>query len=147
MNFASKNQSNDVTIEITPLIDIVFLLVIFFVVTSKIDTNQALNIDLPETSSFSSVLVENQEMIYLYESGKLRYGDISVDIESSETLISFISSQIPKSELITLAIEKRARFSIANVINSDFGIWLDICLLYTSPSPRDQRGSRMPSSA
>ncbi len=108
MNFATKNQSNDVTIEITPLIDIVFLLVIFFVVTSKIDTNQALNIDLPETSSFSSVLVENQEMIYLYESGKLRYGDISVDIESSETLVSFISSQISKSELITLAIEKRA---------------------------------------
>ena len=25
--------------------------------------------------------------------------------------------------------------------------YLDICLLYTSPSPRDQRGSRMPSSA
>ena len=24
---------------------------------------------------------------------------------------------------------------------------LEICLLYTSPSPRDQRGSRMPSSA
>ena len=24
---------------------------------------------------------------------------------------------------------------------------LDFCLLYTSPSPRDQRGSRMPSSA
>ena len=23
----------------------------------------------------------------------------------------------------------------------------DLCLLYTSPSPRDQRGSRMPSSA
>ena len=26
-------------------------------------------------------------------------------------------------------------------------ILADICLLYTSPSPRDQRGSRMPSSA
>ena len=25
--------------------------------------------------------------------------------------------------------------------------YLNICLLYTSPSPRDQRGSRMPSSA
>ena len=25
--------------------------------------------------------------------------------------------------------------------------WLQPCLLYTSPSPRDQRGSRMPSSA
>ena len=25
--------------------------------------------------------------------------------------------------------------------------WMEACLLYTSPSPRDQRGSRMPSSA
>ena len=31
--------------------------------------------------------------------------------------------------------------SIPNATN------IDICLLYTSPSPRDQRGSRMPSSA
>ena len=29
----------------------------------------------------------------------------------------------------------------------DEGEWWDACLLYTSPSPRDQRGSRMPSSA
>ena len=28
-----------------------------------------------------------------------------------------------------------------------FSHWFDTCLLYTSPSPRDQRGSRMPSSA
>ena len=27
------------------------------------------------------------------------------------------------------------------------GVFLGCCLLYTSPSPRDQRGSRMPSSA
>ena len=26
-------------------------------------------------------------------------------------------------------------------------VWANTCLLYTSPSPRDQRGSRMPSSA
>ena len=29
----------------------------------------------------------------------------------------------------------------------DAGSWYNACLLYTSPSPRDQRGSRMPSSA
>ena len=28
-----------------------------------------------------------------------------------------------------------------------YGFLKNICLLYTSPSPRDQRGSRMPSSA
>ena len=30
---------------------------------------------------------------------------------------------------------------------ADFNALLSNCLLYTSPSPRDQRGSRMPSSA
>ena len=33
-----------------------------------------------------------------------------------------------------------------NSMNKEFGP-LYTCLLYTSPSPRDQRGSRMPSSA
>ena len=35
-----------------------------------------------------------------------------------------------------------------DVINEVFiVVWNKACLLYTSPSPRDQRGSRMPSSA
>ena len=33
------------------------------------------------------------------------------------------------------------------LFDSEFSITLYACLLYTSPSPRDQRGSRMPSSA
>ena len=36
----------------------------------------------------------------------------------------------------------------AKILGRDFMIKLGLpCLLYTSPSPRDQRGSRMPSSA
>ena len=37
----------------------------------------------------------------------------------------------------------KAGFTVINLINNSSGD----CLLYTSPSPRDQRGSRMPSSA
>ena len=32
-------------------------------------------------------------------------------------------------------------------LEEDFIAMIGTCLLYTSPSPRDQRGSRMPSSA
>ena len=35
MNFVNNTSNKEINIEITPLIDIVFLLVIFFVVTSK----------------------------------------------------------------------------------------------------------------
>ena len=37
--------------------------------------------------------------------------------------------------------------SVAENIRDGLCKYLDGCLLYTSPSPRDQRGSRMPSSA
>ena len=50
------DKERALSIEITPLIDIVFLLVIFFVVTSKIETNQYLTLDLPESESFTSAL-------------------------------------------------------------------------------------------
>ena len=40
-------------------------------------------------------------------------------------------------------VEMRVRL----LLNADDDAWLDICLLYTSPSPRDGLLSRMPSSA
>ena len=39
------------------------------------------------------------------------------------------------------------RSQTAQSPSDDFETWDSVCLLYTSPSPRDQRGSRMPSSA
>ena len=35
---------------------------------------------------------------------------------------------------------------VSEIVTKNIGLY-SICLLYTSPSPRDQRGSRMPSSA
>ena len=54
-----NNKDRTLSVEITPLIDIVFLLVIFFVVTSKIETNQYLTLDLPKTESFASTVSNN----------------------------------------------------------------------------------------
>ena len=41
----------------------------------------------------------------------------------------------------------RAELGLEEPLWRQFFIWFGNCLLYTSPSPRDQRGSRMPSSA
>ena len=74
MKFYS-NKERTLSVEITPLIDIVFLLVIFFVVTSKIETNQYLSLDLPQSQSFSSAVSNNAQNIILLESGKLIVND------------------------------------------------------------------------
>ena len=50
------------------------------------------------------------------------------------------------SHLIVIRNDEIAGFIILMREGQDYDS-LNYCLLYTSPSPRDQRGSRMPSSA
>ena len=52
-----------------------------------------------------------------------------------------------KSALLTAMDNDGLAFSKRKITLSTSGIVPKICLLYTSPSPRDQRGPRMPSSA
>ena len=81
MNFATKNQSNEVTIEITPLIDIVFLLVIFFVVTSKVGESQFLSLDLPKTESFQYKAVQSVNEIVIINNGSIYINNDVFNIE------------------------------------------------------------------
>jgi len=58
-------------------------------------------------------------------------------------LLGFILSQLKQAEY-ELAMEQALYVAEAGLNRYR---WYLVCLLYTSPSPRDQRGSRMPSSA
>ena len=70
MKFTTDNKSS-FSIEITPLIDIVFLLVIFFVVTSKVGDSQFLSLDLPKTESFQYKTVQSVNEITIISDGSV----------------------------------------------------------------------------
>ena len=54
MNFKSRSAEEDVNINLTPLIDVVFLLLIFFMVSTTFDTTSQLKIKLPEANESQS---------------------------------------------------------------------------------------------
>jgi biopolymer transport protein ExbD len=54
MNFQKRSVEEDVNINLTPLIDVVFLLLIFFMVSTTFDTTSQLKIKLPEASTTES---------------------------------------------------------------------------------------------
>ena len=56
MNFKSRGAEEDVNINLTPLIDVVFLLLIFFMVSTTFDTTSQLKINLPEASQDDAVV-------------------------------------------------------------------------------------------
>ncbi len=102
------NKERALSIEITPLIDIVFLLVIFFVVTSKIETNQYLSLDLPTSQSFSSNLTNADQNIILLDSGTLVINNQEFDISQIEEVMVGIQASFETSETIILSIENKA---------------------------------------
>ena len=103
-----NNKERALSIEITPLIDIVFLLVIFFVVTSKIETNQYLTLDLPSTESFSSSLINADRNIILLDTGILIVNNQEFSISKIEEVIIGIKASFDTSETIILSIENKA---------------------------------------
>ena len=103
-----NNKERALSIEITPLIDIVFLLVIFFVVTSKIETNQYLTLDLPSTESFSSSSINADRNIILLDTGILIVNNQEFNISKIEEVIVGIKASFDTSETIILSIESKA---------------------------------------
>ena len=74
-----------------------------------------------------------------------------INISITEDVVINISNvneapQFTSANSVTATELSAFNFSVTTA-DVDSGDSLSICLLYTSPSPRDQRGSRMPSSA
>ena len=85
MKFIS-NEKSTFSIEITPLIDKVFLLVIFFVVTSKVGDSQFLSLDLPNTESFEYKTVQSINEIVIISSGSIYINENVFDINDINEL-------------------------------------------------------------
>ena len=102
---------------------------------------------LCDDSHFNNLIQDNNDTIY--------YNNIKVSLYKHYFWIDF---WVPNDEKADEIIEKIANiFGVGRVDHIIDGEYLDvitlpivynnICLLYTSPSPRDKRQSRMPSSA
>ena len=104
MNFL-RNEKKSLSIEITPLIDIVFLLVIFFVVTSKVGDSQFLELDLPETESFEYNLVKEGHEITILESGIVLINNQSFNMSNYDQIEDAILNLDKSDSIIVLSAE------------------------------------------
>ena len=75
------------------------------------------------------------------------HGQIIVPTGGGKTFIMIQhAKELLKGQFKTVVVVA-PRILLANQLSNDFLEHIDNCLLYTSPSPRDKRQSRMPSSA
>ena len=104
MNF-QPSPRDELQLDITPLIDVVFLLLIFFMVSTTFDHESEVNITLPKASKeiaqakpdAINIAIDNQSRIYINEKELLNSQistikgaiyDISVDLPDAPIIIS-----------------------------------------------------------
>jgi len=104
MKFINQ-QKTSFSIEITPLIDIVFLLVIFFVVTSKVGDSQFLSLDLPKAESFEYNVVESNNEISITSDGSIYINEIVYNINNIKEIEQAIFELDNQSNSIILSAE------------------------------------------
>ena len=83
----------------------------------------------------------DDELIEQFEISEL-YKDEEVDRETLKEMEASLTELKKSIEAFEITVMLSGKDDNKNAIIS-----INSCLLYTSPSPRDQRGSRMPSSA
>jgi len=120
MKFISNNKSS-FSIEITPLIDIVFLLVIFFVVTSKVGDSQFLSLDLPKTESFQYEAVQSTNEIIITNNANIYVNDRVFNINDLDELEQAIFELENNGDSIILSAESNSLhvwvISIMDILN------------------------------
>ncbi len=87
MQFEGRRRSSKMP-NLTPLIDIVFLLLVFFMLTSHFVQQQALNIDLPVADSGEVLVEDNQLEVVLNAEGNFLINEHFVASENLEAVLT-----------------------------------------------------------
>ena len=83
MNFSTRAKRRGLTdINLTPLVDIVFILLIFFLITSTFVQSPGIDVNLPKANSSGETNSSQSIIITVDENGQLIYGGEVTDIGS-----------------------------------------------------------------
>ncbi|ETX02756.1 MAG: hypothetical protein ETSY1_02440 [Candidatus Entotheonella factor] len=111
---APKQQDDDLRLELTSMTDIVFLLLIFFMVsTTFVDLNRHLDIQLPDTQAADVAQDVQRHVVELSAQNTLRLD--GVDIELSE-LTSQLKQRAGKARHRSVEIRADKRLPYGRVI-------------------------------
>ena len=113
MRFARRRR-DPVEVNLTPLIDVVFLLLIFFMVSTTFETRQALELELPESQSGRAAEVSPLTVVITAQGG-FRLGEREL---TAAGLGEALAAEADRAREHGLVVEADARARHADVVHA-----------------------------
>lgn len=102
----SRSEEEEASISIAPLIDMVFLLLIFFLVTYHFDMASGVSIRLPKVTSKSHAQDEGRVDVLIDKAGEIYFEGTKVDLKTLRERLEEAVSQRGRVPLVLQADEE-----------------------------------------
>ena len=107
-----KRRHSNIVLNLTPLIDIVFLLLVFFMLTAHFVEDEVISIDLPDATSSQVIDTDEFVDIVIGANGVLLVEGQTADIAHIEEMIARALA-VPGKRLVRLRGDTESRFGLA----------------------------------
>lgn len=114
--FGNAPEEEDATIDMSPLIDCIFILLIFFIVTTTFVEETGIEVDKPQAASASD-LEKQSVMIAVTAEGDVVYGGKGIGIGGVQTLVRRFVEKEASTPVIVQVDEKAPSGLFVKVID------------------------------
>ena len=106
MEFEGRRRTSHVP-NLTPLIDVVFLLLVFFMLTAHFVRDESISIDLPQAESSAALDPEKSVEVVIDQDGRLLFDGAPRDADALETALRHVLESRSK-KIVTLRGDRKA---------------------------------------
>ena len=136
MNFSARRRP-ELTVDVTPLIDIIFQLVIFFMVSTTFVTEQGIEVDLPRSSSQTVLRERNDIAVKVAADGAIYVDEQAVSWSELQTQMR-TAAQAAGGGMVVIKADKTVDYGRAvAVLDLARSLGLDLALATESTSGGD----------
>ena len=102
MGFLNK-QPEEPRLDMTPMVDVVFLLLIFFMISTTFVESPGISIKLPESSSQTIDREPKEIKVYLSQEGDIYHGEKKISIDDFRGLLAEHQADAKQTTVLLLA--------------------------------------------
>lgn len=116
MSFLRK-QNEEPRIDLTPMVDVVFLLLIFFMISTTFVESPGISIKLPESSAQTVEREPKEIKVYLSQEGDIFYRDKKISVNDFKSILAEHQSDAERTTVLLLADQESRHGKVVTLMD------------------------------